>query len=235
MNAHDGEAGFAPLGWMDVTSTRLDVSLDFYRQLFPWQREILNDAHSPGYSFLRSEGHVVAGAEPIPEEKGPPVWTVMVVADDADATVGQAVSRGGVVTYPVGPILDLGRIAMVRDPQGAIIGVWEPGTYRPLDVPAVPGRLVGAEIVTPDAAATCAFYEEVFGWRRADASNQMDAGVPVRVVEREGPALWTPVLHIPAAADLAGRLLRAGGQVIVGSEPVDARDPMGARLLLQEA
>jgi predicted enzyme related to lactoylglutathione lyase len=183
-----------PLAWMDVISTDIELTLAHYAEAFGWTSEVLPLDHGEDYRILRSSGVIVAGAEQVAAERElDSVWTVMVETEDAPALIGAAVAAGAEVTFDLAPMLDLGRIAMLRDPWGATIGVWEPGTYRPSAVPDVPGRLAGGVLTTPDRGGSIAFCREVFGWALASGAEDLDAGVPV-FVEAGDVAVWTAVL-----------------------------------------
>lgn len=186
-----------PLAWMDVISSDIDRTLDYYEAMFGWSNEQLPLDHGEGYRVVRSGSVIVAGAEQVAAERElAPVWTLMVESDDARSLIDAAVAAGATETFELSPMLDLGRIAMLRDPWGATLGVWEPGTYRPSTVPELPGRLAGAVLATPDADASVRFHREVFGWEPAAGPHDLDAGVPTFVTS--GAAAWMPILRAPA-------------------------------------
>jgi len=205
-----------PLAWMDVISTDIDRTLDYYAAMFGWTNEQLPLDHGEGYRVVRSGSVIVAGAEQVaPERELEPVWTLMIENDDARPLIDAAVAAGATETFELAPMLDLGRIAMVRDPWGATLGVWEPGTYRPSAVPELPGRLAGAVLTTPEVDDSIRFHRDVFGWEPVPGPHDLDAGLPTYV--RSGPAAsWMPILRGPATnptsreSDPDPRLAEAG-------------------------
>ncbi|MCW2681213.1 MAG: Glyoxalase/bleomycin resistance protein/dioxygenase [Frankiales bacterium] len=81
-----------------------------------------------GYaSFLLGE-HQVAGLMPLMAPGQPPTWTVYVASDDADKTVARAEQAGGTVLAPPMDVAELGRMAVLVDPGGAVFGVWQAGS-----------------------------------------------------------------------------------------------------------
>ena len=56
----------------------------------------------------------------------PPHWSVYFQVADVDATVAAVTARGGAVNMPPTDIATVGRIAFVRDPQGAAVGLLVP-------------------------------------------------------------------------------------------------------------
>jgi predicted enzyme related to lactoylglutathione lyase len=88
----------------------------------------------PGFSDVRLHLHVVKlkGAEqgqgglmPIPSHaKGmPPAWFPYVTVDNVEATAKQAVQLGGKVLVEPKDIPEVGRFAVIQDPQGAAISI----------------------------------------------------------------------------------------------------------------
>lgn len=187
-----------PLAWMDVISSDIDRTLDYYTEMFGWTSEQLPLDHGEGYRLVRSGSAVVAGAEQVAAERElEPVWTLMVECEDARSLIDAAVAKGAEETFVLESMLDLGRIAMLRDPWGATLGVWEPGTYRPSEVPDLPGRLCGAVLTTPEPDETIRFHRDVFGWEPAPWPHDVDAGIPI--FARTGAAAsWTPILRGPS-------------------------------------
>ena len=66
---------------------------------------------------------------------GPDVWSVYLASDDAAKSVESAVGHGGTVIVPAMQITDIGSMAMVADPGGAAIGIWQPGVHTGLPTP----------------------------------------------------------------------------------------------------
>jgi predicted enzyme related to lactoylglutathione lyase len=55
----------------------------------------------------------------------PAQWVPYVVVDDVDAALAKAVKLGGKTVAPVMSLGEVGRIAVIQDPQGATIGLHE--------------------------------------------------------------------------------------------------------------
>ena len=70
----------------------------------------------------------------------PPVWTSYVSVDDIDATVAKAEPAGGTVMQPPMDIMEAGRMAVVADPAGAVICMWEARVHIGAEVVNEPGR-----------------------------------------------------------------------------------------------
>ncbi len=59
-----------------------------------------------------------------PEAKGAPVaWGSYVTVDDVDKQVGKVESLGGTILMPPRDIPNVGRFAVISDPQGAMLTI----------------------------------------------------------------------------------------------------------------
>jgi uncharacterized protein len=74
------------------------------------------------YTLFEVGGQQVGGSMPPPMEGIPNVWNAYFAVDDADATAAKVTELGGsVVQEPFDT--PVGRIAVVRDPQGATFSI----------------------------------------------------------------------------------------------------------------
>ena len=60
-----------------------------------------------------------------PMPGAPTFWLCYVVVADADASLAKVVELGGKILAPVMPVPGVGRIAVIQDPLGAVIGLHE--------------------------------------------------------------------------------------------------------------
>jgi predicted enzyme related to lactoylglutathione lyase len=205
------------LGWMDVVGQDLAPMRDFYRRAFGWGITSPWDHHQGEYRMLTSQGHFVAGIEQITPEKGLARWTVFIVTDDMEQTLASAIAAAGAVTFLPQDIGDLGTVAMITDPLGSTLGVWKPQSFDPRDIPAVPGRFAGAELITTDPERTAAFLTAVMG---------SSVGVLSRGEQEE----WVPVLAVDDLSEALASIVSSGGTVAPARPDgiVGAADPGGA-------
>ncbi len=71
-------------------------------------------------------------------------------------------------------VMTLGTMAMVADPGGAAIGIWQPGEHKGFGLLAEPGAPGWFELQTREYDAGIAFYRDVFGWDTHVASDEPD-------------------------------------------------------------
>jgi predicted enzyme related to lactoylglutathione lyase len=149
--------------WVDLSSPDVDASAKFYGDLFGWTA----DPGSPefgGYRMLRNNGKMVAGLGPIMNPGQPPVWTTYVSVDDAAATAAKAKQAGGQVLVEPMQVGDTGSMAILQDPTGAVVGLWQPNDMKGAEVFNTPVSLTWNELSTRDTEAAKRFYSAVFGW-----------------------------------------------------------------------
>ena len=56
-------------------------------------------------------------------ESAPPYWMTYFAVDDCDATAAKSKGLGGSLIVPPTEIPNVGRFAVIRDPQGAVFSV----------------------------------------------------------------------------------------------------------------
>jgi predicted enzyme related to lactoylglutathione lyase len=150
--------------WVELFTSDPDLTVPFYCGLFGWTPEFLGEQYG-GYINLHRDGEMVAGCMRNDGTTGAPdAWSVYLTSDDAEGTVKAAADRGGHVIVPAMGVMDLGTMAVLADPGGAAIGVWQPGSHAGFGVVDEPGSPAWFELLTVDHAAAVRFYEDVFGW-----------------------------------------------------------------------
>lgn len=110
--------------WFELQTTDVAAAKKFYSGLFGWKTEEMS---MPGmeYTVVSAGGEESGGMMAIPPQAQgtPPFWGVYVSVDDVDATVKQAQTLGGAVVVPPMDIPQVGRFAVIKDPQGAVLSV----------------------------------------------------------------------------------------------------------------
>jgi predicted enzyme related to lactoylglutathione lyase len=150
---------------VDLGTPDLDGAVDFYAGLFGWDiPESENAEQTGGYRQAMLRGKPVAGMMPLMQEGQPPAWSSYVSVEDADATVAKVKEAGGTVMAEPMDVMDLGRMAIFADPTGAVLGIWQPGTFIGAEVVNETGAVVWNELNTRDPEAAKSFYGSVFGW-----------------------------------------------------------------------
>ncbi|MFI1964205.1 VOC family protein [Streptomyces pathocidini] len=208
--------------WAELGTSDPEGAAAFYGRVLGWRAETDPRPEAGGYTRLLLDDDPVAGLVPHQAAGQPVAWTFSVAVADADGTAGEVPKAGGTVLLDPTDVLDLGRYAVIADPGGAVLTLWEARTFRGAARLNEPGALCWVELATRDTAAAEAFYGSVFGWS-AEGGPYVHWGVGgrnfggmVRMDERypEGaPPHWTlyfAVLNVDAAVNTA---TEAGGSV----------------------
>lgn len=163
--------------WMDLLTSDTERAREFYGGLFGWTAgEAAGDFE--GYFMFLRDGVPVAGA--MPKVAGRPgaeladQWSVYLSSPDARATARAAQARGGQLQMGPADVADLGTEAILTDPCGARVGVWQARSFPGFTVPGGTGGLAYCELLTPGYAVAVSFYQDVFGWQPQVASDTDD-------------------------------------------------------------
>ena len=132
--------------------------------------------------FSRTESRSRGAA--VNQSGGPAAWNTYIATADADATAARITAAGGTLMVDVMDILDAGRMAFARDPQGVPFGIWQPGTHTGAQIVNEPFAYTWAELNTTDAGAAQSFYSDVFGWEPESARGRR--GLRLRDAEGRG-------------------------------------------------
>lgn len=247
--------------WLDIASPDVEASKAFYARLFGWSYEVSSAQYGPYHTALIDSRNVAGLWELDEEDEGDErsevrrTWTVFLRADDTDAMVRIANDLGGTTISPPREVPSQGRFAVLRDPDGAVFGLWEPIRHNGFGVTHELGAFGWAEVNVPDADAARGFYTKLTG---ASARTLDSDGLPMRydvlsidgkdafgllqmTEEWEGvPPHWMPYIEVENCDAVATEAKAAGGTVPV--PPFDTpygriavlNDPFGAVLSVNQ-
>jgi predicted enzyme related to lactoylglutathione lyase len=117
------------LCWAELDTTDMHSAEKFYTGLFGWGVKRGGEAaNETAYTEWQHDGRSIGGMMKIPKEWGPvpPNWLVYFASSDVDATAKKTGELGGAAIVPPNDIPDMGRFAVLRDPQGAVFAVFRP-------------------------------------------------------------------------------------------------------------
>jgi predicted enzyme related to lactoylglutathione lyase len=237
--------------WTDLSTPDPDSAKAFYGELFGWQADDRPVGEGVVYSMMQLGGKDVAAIAPQPQQQReagvPPLWNNYITVESADETASRAESLGATVHAPAFDVLDVGRMAVVQDPQGAFFMPWEPKTQIGASLVNAPGAFSWNELHTPDIDAAVSFYGELFGWtteqfpgsempyliiKNADGHTN---GSITSMMAPGTPPHWLVYFGAESAGSALEKVVELGGNRLV--EPMDigpngkiavAQDPQGA-------
>jgi predicted enzyme related to lactoylglutathione lyase len=152
--------------WADLGSPDAAAAKRFYTALFGWAAEDRPMGPDAFYTMLTIDGHSVAALyqqEPAPAA-APPQWLSYISVGSANESAQRAKELGGSVLMDPFDVLDVGRMAMVQDPTGAVVALWEPRRHAGAGLTGEPNAICWNELATTDTGRAGAFYTSLFGW-----------------------------------------------------------------------
>ena len=227
--------------WHEQVSSDPKQAQGFYTQLFGWGTEVFKPGEVD-YTMISSGGQTHGGFGKAMEGAPPPHWLSHVAVDNVDETIAKAKSAGGRLAAGPFDMSEVGRIAIIADPQGAYISAYEAAG----DGPVSEGVFVWDELGTTDVEGAQRFYEQVFGWTTSDMGpeyggyrifNRGDTGVAglMSLPDTSIPAHWQPYVAVDDPDGTTAKAKELGGSAL--REPMDVpkvgriavlRDPQGA-------
>ena len=110
--------------WNELMTPEPAKAAEFYGSLFGWTIESM-EMPMGTYRVIKVGGVPIAGMmnNPDPSQPVPPHWSAYITVENVDATVEACPKLGGTVLVPIMEIPGVGRMAVLKDPQGAVVNV----------------------------------------------------------------------------------------------------------------
>ena len=230
-----GTFSYAELATTDVSDAKR-----FYGGLFGWDFEQVAVPDSEPYTLARIEGDSVAGLAAMQEQQRnagvPPFWFSYITVASADETAGRVSELGGNVHAEPFDVMDLGRMAVIADPTGAMFGIWEPRSGIGAERVNEPGSLTWNDLATNDVDAASEFYSGLFGWSvekldtgdappywsisHEGAAGGRNGGMRELTPDEEGvPPNWAAYFAVESVDEALAKAHELGGSTLFG--PLD--------------
>jgi predicted enzyme related to lactoylglutathione lyase len=111
--------------WNELMTRDARASTKFYTTLFGWTREEM-DMGGSTYIMFKSGDRPVGGMITLPPEAEsmPEIWMPYITVENLEASLAQAIELGAKPHKEI-TATPMGRFAIIADPQGAVIGLWQ--------------------------------------------------------------------------------------------------------------
>ena len=235
--------------WADLGTTDAEGAKAFYPGLLGWEAEDNPIPDGGIYTMMRVNGLEVCALYQRSAEGVPPNWLSYVTVSSADEAAEKAREVGGSWMSAPFDVMEIGRMAVIQDPQGAVFAVWEPRQSIGARLVNDPGAMSLNQLnaVSPEIARS--FYSDLFGWRFEEMSqdppywgiyngDRVNGGMMPLPAEGGAPSHWLVYFTVSDLDGAAKRIGESDGQVMVapmdvpGGRIVVARDPQGAHFAL---
>jgi predicted enzyme related to lactoylglutathione lyase len=239
--------------WVELMTSDRGGAKAFYQGVMGWD---FQDDPVPGggtYTMLHLDEGAVGGLFELNDEMKamgiPPHWESYVLVENADEIASKATSLGGKVLKEPFDIMEIGRMAVIQDPTGAVFSVWQAKAHKGTSLPKnTPGMFGWNELITTDHDAAVEFYSSLFGWTpQAQAIPGMQysvlmngqtgaGGIMKAPPQMQGvPSHWMVYFAVDDCDAGLAKVKDLGGRVL--SEPIEipnvgrfapVQDPQGA-------
>ena len=234
--------------WLELGTTDRKAAGSFYSRLFGWSPEDKPMGADMTYTMFRIGGKDAGGAYTLMKEQldahVPPHWMPYVKVDSADASAAKAVKLGATQIMAPSDIPEVGRFAVLQDPTGAPISIFQPGQHRGMTVFGDEGALCWADLNSPDAGKASRFYADWLGWTfetgndgyrhiiNGTSAEDMIGGIPAQMHAPPGtPAHWLSYFHVADCQASAAQAAPLGASTIM---PADLMPDVGTIAVLAD-
>lgn len=239
--------------WYEIVTPDGDATARFYGETFGW-KPITMPMSGGAYTMFQAGEHRPQCGIDTWKTGQPAHWVGYIEAGDIEAALARVKKNGGtVIPDPRGTseIIDapgVGRMAQVKDPQGAMFYVFQGNEHDDSPYDSQVGKFHWFELTVPDAKAVLPFYAAVFGYDVESTEmgdgiyHVFNSGGQSRAGAMDSPApgmppAWTPYIHVDDVEATIERVVKNGGTSCM--PPFDApgvgrigmiADPHGAML-----
>lgn len=241
--------------WYDLVSEDVPAVKRFYAELFGWRyREIAGK--DVVYTVIEHDGTPIGGIVPLRKDEGrvsSSRWLSLLSVEDVDSAVQQVKRAGGTVNMEPRDIPERGRLALVTDPQGAMLVLLRSSGGDPEDGALVTNRFMWTELWARDVGKAVELYRALVGYeleslaipgnreyRILARDGRRRAGV-IQLPWQEVTPNWLPYVKVDDPAAVAGRVEALGGRVLIAAQPEIRNgsvallaDPAGAAFAVQK-
>jgi uncharacterized protein len=245
------------LVWTELMTNDTKAAETFYDKVIGWTSEPFGNSPQP-YTLFKRSGSTsgVGGLMERPAGMNmPPFWSMYIGVPNFDEAVAQIKRLGGSELSPVIDVPTVGRMQMMKDPQGAAFYIIQPEPRdNPPDRDPEVGEASWIELMTTDQPAAMKFYQDLFGWQPTEAMDMGDMGKyqmfnrGLRMIGgmmnkpkemAQVPPHWAIYFRVSDINAAAERVKANGGQILNGPMEVpggdwilNAMDPQGASFSL---
>jgi predicted enzyme related to lactoylglutathione lyase len=220
--------------WHELMTPDTSGAHAFYGKVLGWKTQPFE--HDPSYQMFASGSGPLGGS--VAQASGTPHWLHYVGVSDIDATVAQAKSRGASVSKEVSSIPNGGKYAVLADPQGAAIALYQSTQDAGKESPPKRGEFSWHELATSDWRAAIDFYSAVFGWEKMAEHDMGPLGMYVlfgsngvqrggmfnKTAEMPGGPAWLGYVRVKDVNDAVKKAKAARGTLVNGPMEVPGGD-----------
>ena len=154
--------------WTDLCADDPESAKEFYSALFGLSFLDETDESGNVYTLGLKNDRPVLGLMAKPPEMAqagvPNCWETYIKVNDVEASLAKVAPARGTAMGPVMQVSEAGRLAVVADPTGGVVVLWEALDHEGAHLVNEHGTLCWNELITSDVDAAMAFYSDLLGW-----------------------------------------------------------------------
>jgi predicted enzyme related to lactoylglutathione lyase len=109
---------------VELNTTDVDKAKSFYGKLFSWTLEDVPMGDNT-YTMIKVGSGTGGGMVKHPVPGAPSAWLAYVEVDDIKESTAKAKTLGAKVMQDVTEVMGMGWLAILTDPTGAAVGLWQ--------------------------------------------------------------------------------------------------------------
>jgi predicted enzyme related to lactoylglutathione lyase len=240
--------------WFELATCDQAAARQFYGSLFGWTANDVPMGPGTFYTTFQLRGRKVGAAYTLMPDQAqqgvPPHWGTYVAVSNVDDTIAKVKTLGGTVLAGPMDVAEHGRMAVLRDPTGAVISVWQAKQHQGVGLRGEVGAFCWSELLTRDTTVATKFYTALFGWKTKVTdttgfpythwqNDGADIGGMMAILEQWGPVPphWGNYAQVENCDETAARATSLGGKVCMPPTDIPGtgrfamlQDPQGATL-----
>jgi uncharacterized protein len=115
-----------PFVHVERATTDIGKAKSFYQSLFDWQLQDVTFGDGMIYTMIDVGEGTGGGMMTHPMPGAPSAWLAYTQVEDIAAATAKAKSLGATIVRDVTEVPDTGSLAIIQDPTGAYLGLWQP-------------------------------------------------------------------------------------------------------------
>jgi predicted enzyme related to lactoylglutathione lyase len=240
--------------WIELGTSDTDGAKKFYSALFGWDPVDMPAGPDMIYTMLKLRGLDIGAMYKLGAEEAkhgiPPHWNTYVAVASADEAAKKATALGGKILAEAFDVMDVGRMAIIQDPQGATFCVWQAKNHIGFRLFGETGSFGWDELWTTDRKKAAEFYKGLFGWGAKEGdmagtggvytewtNNGQSIGGMLEITPDMGPMPpnWLPYFMVDDCNATADKASSLGAKIFVPPTDIPTvgrfsviQDPQGA-------
>ena len=238
--------------WYDLITDDIDAASAFYGDLFGWEFEDVPE-HPGEFQLIRHNGVAIGGMVYHARDHADSAetqWIGSLSVTNVDSAVAVVRAQGGTVYAGPKDVPLRGRVAVVADPQGAVLALVRTPDGDPAERQPAIDDWLWQELWTTEDSTSLLFYRDMAGFDHETL--ELPAGA-YHVLKYQGrayaglaqlpwdsvPPVWLPYVRVEDPQAIADRVEELGGRVILSPDQIQSReaavieDPTGGALAVQ--